>query len=280
MACFTVATGFLLIGNHFLNADLSLSCAQVLWLVGVAGSIFSALVVPYLMFTRHDLTTESAYGSWLLPIVPPIVASVPGALLATHWPVALRSDMLALTYALWGTGMALATIIIVLFYSRLVYHKIPAGPLVPTLWLVVGPLGQSVAGVNALGNAASTIWPTLGPVLRAAAVVYGLPVWGFGVYWLILALAVTVCAAFKHLPFNLGWWAFTFPVGVLTAGTYALYTRTQTPLFAGIGVALLCLLALMWTLVATRSLYHLGLAIKRGFTVKISQTESLDLSRS
>jgi tellurite resistance protein TehA-like permease len=48
------------------------------------------------MFTRHALTHAKTAGNWLLPIVPPIVASVPAALLATSWPAALQTDMLAL----------------------------------------------------------------------------------------------------------------------------------------------------------------------------------------
>lgn len=263
MACFTIATGFLVIGNQVLPENIVLLSAQILWLVGVVGSLFCVLMVPYLMFTSHTLTAETTYGNWLLPVVPPIVASVPGALLATHWPEGWGSGFLALTYALWGMGIALAAIIIVLFYSRLTYHKIPAGPLVPTLWIVVGPLGQSIAGINALGTAAPALWPTLGPTLRAAGLVYGLPVWGFGVYWLILAILVTLRAAQRHLPFNLGWWAFTFPVGVLTTGTYALYTRTHSPFFLGAGVALLGLLALMWALVTLHTLGLMGRSFRR-----------------
>jgi tellurite resistance protein TehA-like permease len=186
-------------------------------------------------------------------VVPPIVASVPGALLMSSWPTACQGSMLALSYALWGLGVALAAILIVLFYSRLAYHKVPEGALVVTLWLVVGPLGQSVAGLNALGTASARVWPAVAPALSAAGLVYGLPVWGFGVYWLTLAIVITLRAARTHLPFALGWWAFTFPVGVMTTGTYALYGRTGAALFAGAGLALL---AVMWALVAGHTVRH------------------------
>jgi len=253
MACFTLAVGSLEIGEHVFPSGVCIAAAQVLFVVGVVGSILSVSVVPYLMFTRHELTQQKAFGSWLLPVVPPIVASVPAALLSPTWAPAVRGDLLALAYALLGLGLILAAIIIVIFYSRLVYDKVPGGALVTTMWLVVGPLGQSIAGFIALGDAAKSVWPTLGYGLAMAGVAYGVLVWGFAMYWLAMAIALTLRAARKHLPFNLSWWAFTFPVGVLTAGTDALYRATHAHLFAIASLILLGLLATMWSLVATKT---------------------------
>ena len=254
MACFTIAVGFLKIGEAFLPLDFCAAAAQTLFIVGVLGSIASAFAVPYLMFTHHEIEPEKMYGSWLLPVVPPIVASVPAALLSPTWPDAIRGDMLGLAYALLGIGMILAAIIIVIFYSRLTIHKVPEGALVTTMWLVVGPLGQSIAGVIALGNAAGTVWPELGRGLALAGVAYGVLVWGFAMYWLSMAIALTIRAKAKHLPFSLSWWAFTFPVGVLTAGTDALYLQTHAHIFGFVSLALLGLLAAMWTLVASKTM--------------------------
>jgi C4-dicarboxylate transporter/malic acid transport protein len=253
MACFTIAVGFLKIGETFLPLEFCIAAAQAIFLIGVAGSIASVFAVPYLMFTRHELSHEKMYGSWLLPVVPPIVASVPAALLSPTWPEAIRGDMLGLAYALLGVGVILAAIIIVIFYSRLTIHKVPEGALVTTMWLVVGPLGQSIAGIIALGGAANAVWPELGRGLAMAGVAYGVLVWGFAMYWLALAVALTVRATRRHLPFNLSWWAFTFPVGVLTAGTDALYGQTHAHIFGLSSLALLALLAAMWTLVATKT---------------------------
>jgi C4-dicarboxylate transporter/malic acid transport protein len=254
MACFTIAVGFLRIGQTFLPLDLCIAAAQCLFCVGVVGSIASVFAVPYLMFTHHELSSEKMYGSWLLPVVPPIVASVPAALLSPTWPQVIRGDMLALAYALLGIGVILAAIIVGIFYSRLTIHKVPEGALVTTMWLVVGPLGQSIAGMVALGSVAGAVWPDLGHGLAMAGLAYGVLVWGFAMYWLAMAVALTVRAARKHLPFNLSWWAFTFPVGVLTAGTDALFLQTQAHIFGIVSVVLLTLLATMWSLVALKTL--------------------------
>lgn len=62
----------------------------------------------------------------------------------------------------------LAAIIIVIFYSRLTIHNVAEGALVTTMWLVIGPLGQSIAGIIALGGASQAIWPQFGRGLALA----------------------------------------------------------------------------------------------------------------
>ena len=86
-----------------------------------------------------------------------------------------------------------------------------------------------------------------------AGIAYGVLVWGFAMYWLVLALITTVRAAHAGMPFALSWWSFTFPVGVLIAGTDALYAATGAVLFQVVATALLALLATTWTIVATRT---------------------------
>ncbi|GHO91146.1 C4-dicarboxylate ABC transporter [Reticulibacter mediterranei] len=257
MACFTVASGFVLIGTQLIDPSLCMLYARILWLSGVAGSLFSAVAIPYFMFTHYELSAEHTYGNWLLPVAPLIGAAVPGSLLIPYWPDALHKEMLVLNYALLGTGMMLAAIVIVLFYSRLTYHNVPHGSFVPTFWIVIGSLGQSATATIALGNAARGHFLLLGDVLHKAGIAYGMLSWGFGIYWLVLAILVTLRAARKHLPFNLGWWSFIYPVGVMTTGTYSLHQHVPTQLFLIAGGALLLLLASLWALVTITTTRHL-----------------------
>jgi C4-dicarboxylate transporter/malic acid transport protein len=250
MAFFTVAVGALTIGRRLIGPAMAVHLAQGLFILAVIGAIGLAFLIPFLMFTRHQLASEVTSATWLLPIVPLIVASVPSALLIPTWPEALRSSMLALGYAMWGCGIMLAMIVIVLHYARLVQFRVPDGVLVTSVWLVVGPLGQSIAGFNALDAAALSVWPAPATILRGIGLAYGIAVWGFAAYWLVMAIALTLRTARAKLPFALGWWAFTFPVGVLTAGTYSLATLTASPFFRSAGIVLLTLLAFMWILVA------------------------------
>ena len=56
----------------------------------------------------------------------------------------------------------------------------------------------------------------------------GAALWGFGAWW--LAAAAVLLAAYLRrgrLPYGLGWWAFTFPLGAYTASTLALARAWQ-----------------------------------------------------
>jgi C4-dicarboxylate transporter/malic acid transport protein len=267
MAAFTVAVGALTIGAYALPAAPCIALAQVLFLAGIAGSVAAAFAVPFRLFTAHTLALENVNGTWLLAVVAPIVASVPAALLSPFWPAGLRGTMLGLAYALLGLGVLLAALMIAAFFLRLIVHKVPAAPLVPAMWIVVGPLGQSIAGFIALGDAARGVWPAYGAGLAFAAVAYGVVMWGFAMYWLAMAIVLTLRAVRVGIPFTLGWWAFTFPVGVLTAGTVGLYHATGAALYAVVAVALLALLATMWALVAARSLHAMWSAARTGLAV-------------
>jgi len=67
---------------------------------------------------------------------------------------------------------------------------------VPTLWIVLGPLGQSVTAAGALGAAATGVLQApYAPGAAVFALLYGIPVWGFAMMWLVLAAAITVRAA-------------------------------------------------------------------------------------
>jgi tellurite resistance protein TehA-like permease len=280
MAAFSVVIGLVRIVAPHGGGHLAIVVAQGLWIFGVAGSVFSAFIVPYLMITEHELRPESALGTWVLPVVPPVVAAVPAALLLPTFPAALQPSILVIAYAMLSLGLALTALKIAVYYARLLFHKVPTGGLTPGMWLVVGPLGQSIAGAYALGLSAALVWPEFDRGFVIAAVVYGMFVWGFANYWLALAMIATLRVVRAGMPFTLRWWAFCFATGMLTSGTDALYAATGAGLFAFIAVAQLALLAGLWLLVATltvrRALRYLVPSEERATSV-LAQAERHDV---
>ncbi len=124
----------------------------------------------------------------------------------------------------------------------------------PTLWIVLGPLGQSITAASLLGSAARLVLPyPYGAAFQAFGVVYGVPVWGFAVLWAGLATAITIRAARSHLPFTLTWWSFTFPLGTLVTGTTGLALHTGAGMFRWAAVGLYLVLVAAWAVVSVRT---------------------------
>jgi tellurite resistance protein TehA-like permease len=126
--------------------------------------------------------------------------------------------------------------------------------MVPALWIVLGPLGQSVTATGNLGTQATTLMHA--PYAAGTAVfalLYGVPTWGFAMLWLALAAAITARAIRRGMPFGLTWWSFTFPVGTVVTGTIALAARTGADAFRWAAVPLYVLLLAAWLIVAART---------------------------
>src|SRR5215469_13811677 len=205
MAMLTVGAGTLVLGRDVLGPSAALDIDWILWFAGTATGLICAVTVPYLMFTTHDLRSHGAFAGWLMPIVPPMVSASTGALLVPHLPAGqLRSTMLLSCYAMFGLSLLASLIVITVLWQRLINHKIGPARMVPTLWIVLGPLGQSVTAANLLGGDAHLALPApYSTALLAFGVVYGVPVWGFALLWACLATALTIRTARQHLPFSL-----------------------------------------------------------------------------
>jgi tellurite resistance protein TehA-like permease len=263
MAMLTVGAGALLVGRDVIGPAAAVGVAEALWMVGTATGLLSAVFIPYLMFTRHRLQLADALGSWLMPVVPPMVSAATGAALIVHLPAG--ADRVALLFAcaaLFGVSLFASLIVIALLWNRLLFHGLPPAGLVPTLWIVLGPLGQSVTAAALLASAAPHVVPASDvPVLDALALAYGVPTWGFAMSWMAIAAAITIRTARDGLPFSLTWWSFTFPVGTVVTGTSQLALHTRLPALSGFAVALYAVLVIAWMTVAigTASLWSPGL---------------------
>ncbi len=156
-----------------------------------------------------------------------------------------------------GLGFVAALLVLAMIYGRLVHHDIPAATVVPTVWIGLGALGQSVTALGALAAAAPSALPA--PYARGAAVAAllgGVSVWGFAMLWLALAAGLTARTVWGGLPFAPTWWSFIFPVGACVTATSALAARTGSQLFIWAAVVLYVLVVVAWMVVVRRSLRY------------------------
>ncbi|MCB0917414.1 MAG: TDT family transporter [Actinobacteria bacterium] len=261
MAFMTVAAGILLVWGPELPT-WAIGCSWTLWLLGTAGGLVTAVWVPFRLFTSFDVPKDGAFGGWLMPVVPPMVSAATGALLVPHAATGvLRETMFYACYAMFGLSLMAAFIIITLIWNRLAHFGTSGSPRVPTLWIVLGPLGQSITAAGTLGAVAFlAVRPELAHAFDLFAVLYGVPVWGFAMLWAALATLLTIRARRQNMSFALTWWAFTFPVGTCVTGAIQLAHHTELVTFEVMAwlafVGLLC----AWLLVGWRT----GRGLARG----------------
>ncbi len=255
MALLTVGAGTLLIGKPLIGERLAVNLDWVLWSAGTIGGLFTAMTIPYLMFTQINVEPDAAFGGWLMPIVPPMVSAATGALLIPHIPPGSgRATMLYGCYAMFGLSLLASIIIITMVWSRLAHFGTSGTARVPTLWIVLGPLGQSITAAGLLGsNAKLAVDKELADGMFVFSVLFGVPIWGFAVLWIGLATALTIRTARRGMPFALTWWSLTFPVGTFVTGTTQLAIHTDLPAFRVAAVAAYVGLLFTWVLVAVRT---------------------------
>ncbi|MGW7346321.1 TDT family transporter [Streptomyces sp. NPDC054854] len=249
MALLAVGAGTMTVGGDLIGERAALAADIVLFATGT-------VVVPYLMVVRHEVRASQATPVWLLPVVAPMVSAAVGPLLIPHLPAGQpREAMLLACYAMFGVSLLATLMLLPLILGRLIVSGPLPLALTPALFLVLGPLGQSVTAVNQLADVApGAVQGPYAGAFGAFAVVYGVPVMGFALLWLALASAMLVRAARAGMPFAMTWWALTFPVGTCVTGAAGLARHTGLTAFAWLAAALFAGLLVAWLLAAGHTL--------------------------
>lgn len=257
MALLTVGAGTLLLGPPVIGEWAAVALDATLWIMGTALGLVVSVWVPYLMITRHDHDDVVALPAWMMPIVPPMVSATTGALLLPHIGAGqLGMALLAGCYAMFGLSLFIGLITMAMVYARLVHGGLPDVQAVPTVWITLGLIGQSITAANTLAVKSPSVLigqDALISGLHVFGVVYGLLMGGFGAFVFCLATALTVHAARRGLRFTLTWWSFTFPIGTCVTGASALSVASGVEALHWLAVVLYAILLLAWGVVATQT---------------------------
>jgi C4-dicarboxylate transporter/malic acid transport protein len=258
MGLATIINGFLVFGLPRWGEGV-IHLAEVLWWLDVAMSLACGVLIPYMMFTRQEHSIDQMTAVWLLPVVAAEVAAASGGLLAPHLADAhSQLVMLVTSYVLWAFSLPVAFSILTILLLRMALHKLPHENMAASSWLALGPIGTGALGMLLLGADAPAIFaanglPGIGEIAAGLGLVAGITLWGFGLWWMLIAVLITVRYLRVGIPFNLGWWGFTFPLGVYSLATLKLASTLDLAFFSVFGCVLVALLAMMWLIVAKRT---------------------------
>lgn len=258
MGLATIINGLLLFGLPRWGSAV-VPLAEALWWLDVAMALACGVLIPFMMFTRQEHSIDQMTAVWLLPVVAAEVAAASGGLLAPHLADAhSQLVMLVTSYVLWAFSLPVAFSILTILMLRMALHKLPPANMAASSWLALGPIGTGALGMLLLGGDAPAIFaanglPGVGEMASGLGLVAGITLWGFGLWWMLIAVLITLRYLRGGIPFNLGWWGFTFPLGVYSLATLKLASVLHLGFFSVFGCLLVLALTLMWLIVARRT---------------------------
>ncbi|MFH6568558.1 MULTISPECIES: TDT family transporter [Pseudomonas] len=258
MGLATIINGFLVFGVPRWGGDM-VQVAEVLWWIDVAMALGCGVLIPYLMFTRQDHSIDQMTAVWLLPVVAAEVAAASGGLLAPYLSdTVAQFHVLITSYVMWAFSVPVAFSILTILILRMALHKLPHESMAASSWLALGPIGTGALGLLLLGADAPAIFAAnglarIGEIAEGLGLISGIILWGVGLWWIVMAVLITVRYFRAGIPFNLGWWGFTFPLGVYSLATLRLGSMLHLSFFDVAGCVLVAALVLMWLLVGTRT---------------------------
>lgn len=240
-----------------------------LWWIDVAVSSLCCWGLVYVMITKHEHSYQKMTSVWLLPVVSLIVASSVGGELAqalhAH-SVTCALTTIASTIFILSIGLALALMILTIYFTRLVLHGFPQGLSIVSSFMPLGPCGQAGFSVLLIGQFMKETLPVPGSrsaflgSVHAGDVVFVLCVcisfilWAFATMWLVYALlGIQHILRRTRISFELAFWGMIFPNGVYAINTVALYQVLDVGFFRVWGAIYSVFTILLWALFLCRT---------------------------
>lgn len=253
-----VAAAASAVGPTWFSPEVVRTIVATLDWVGVPLALFISVAFAHLLFTNVQVAPESINGSWFIPpVVNIIVPLVVLPLMPGSSPTTARM-LLFMSYAFWGVGFILYLLILAMLFQRLIVHPLPHAMLAPSLWIGLGPLGVGTVTLIKMATAGGALYGPLDPSVLVLSNLFATALWGFGAWWLIAASVLLIrYLRTGPLPFGIGWWAFTFPLGAYTTATLVLAESWNLDALRWLGAILFVALSVFWLVVAGRTLVSL-----------------------
>jgi tellurite resistance protein TehA-like permease len=226
VAYFTVAAGCDVLATRLVTAG---HANVALGLGAAAAAVWLALTywLPWsIVASARRPVLADMNGSWLVWVVATQSLAIIAAAVAPQAPSSwLRDHLPVVAICLWGVGVMLYLILIVIVFLRLLLVEFSPAEMVPAYWIAMGATAISVraaAGILALHiPATATLIAELRPFLLGVSTV----LWAFGTWWIPLLVLFGIWRyLIRHYPraYEPRLWSVVFPLGMYTVASWSL----------------------------------------------------------
>jgi tellurite resistance protein TehA-like permease len=187
-----------------------------------AGALLAMVVTVRLFsaaFVHKEFPVEHMSGAWFVPETAVLLSGMVAGRLALTAPAVWVETLVVVAFALVGAGLILFGLTAAVFFTRLIlYPHVPAAG-APAMWIMLSPLAISALALHQVGADAALLDGRLGAGVAPFTELVALLLWGFALWWIAAAGAITWrarSAAITHQPAD---WAYVFPPAALTLAT-------------------------------------------------------------
>ncbi len=247
----TISAGLVVLAMDFIIIGGHVAFGTVLWLIGSAATIVFSVMTPFMMFAGNHIKLDHMNPGFFIPPVALLVVPLGGAILLPHVGAQMAQVVTLLNFFGFGTGFLLYLSLAAITLYRFILHDPLPNALAATVWINLGPLGASAVALINIAKYTPFI------SVKEPYFVAALILWAFGVWWLLMAVAMTLHYLGRlKFPYGLSWWGFTFPTGAFVLSSHAVAGALGMRLVDHIGFGVFWLLAGLWLVTLVKTVQH------------------------
>ncbi|OAP60265.1 hypothetical protein AYL99_05267 [Fonsecaea erecta] len=221
--------------------------ACVMWWIAAVWSFGLLLFVFSNLIQQHTIMDPYLPTLIIIPAVGVATLAAVGGIFACFAhkvSPGLAVPVIIMSLCAVGAGIFLGLILYTFLLYQLLAKGWPAPPMTATLFILVGPMGQSAAALQLLGSAANThghfgaynrgifLTASAAASMQVTCTFLALLMTGLGAVWLGFALvAMLLRLVRRELTWAPTWNAIIFPTGTLTTATLLLGTELESAFF-------------------------------------------------
>ncbi|AFM39272.1 tellurite resistance protein-like permease [Desulfosporosinus acidiphilus SJ4] len=243
-----LGTNIYLIWSHYLSQATVYHVILGLWIISIIGVCFFTFYSTFLIIRLKESPSPDVINfSWIMaPIANMAVLLIGNPVL--ELTIKIRPmwglSFLVINTALFGIGFFLFMFISAIVFVRLANHPLPPGDKIPSFGIFISAIGLAVSAIIDIAKNAHTMG-FLGSTELSNLM--SMAIWGFGT-WIVGIIVIISIYQIRNggIPFNMGWWAFIFPLASYTIASQKIARIFISPLTVGYSKFLTILLILLW----------------------------------
>ncbi len=250
-----LGTNFFIMGKDYFSMPFITTLSLVFWCIGVILALILGIFITYNMMMSENMKPEITNFSWFITPVASIVIPLLGNMLVKYYvfinlPLAKFINLINLNF--FGIGFTLFIILSSIVLHRFIYYKMPPAMVLPTFWIILGPIGVGTISLMGLAdtNVLLGLLQSSDSIKLLAMIFWGFGLWAFG----LISLVTIKYLKQGKIPFSLSWWAFIFPLAAYSLSSLIIYQYTKVQFIFIFTIILIILLVIIWVITLIRTI--------------------------